>query len=120
MADALRLSDRLKTTVSDYNQAYEDWRVYIHDHKDLIIDNSVKYTLKPEDMEQYLHRPELYLREVHGITALKYIWIFMFINELITDIDFNHLNNTLYVPDTKYIDKLLNIFKAVIAAGKKR
>lgn len=120
MADKPRLADRLNDYMSKYNQSYDDWRIYIQDHKQLIIDNSIKYTISPEDMEQYLYRPELYLKEVHNIKELKYIWIFMFINELVSDMDFNQLNNTVYVPDTGYIAKLLSTFKAVIAAGIKR
>jgi len=118
--DQIKLSDRLNNYISKYNQAYEDWRIYIQDHKQLILDNSTKVIITPEDMEQYLFRPELYLKENHNIKDPKYIWIFMFINELVSDMDFNQLNTNVRIPDTSYIDKLLSIFKAVIAAGIKR
>lgn len=119
MPEAVRLSDRLLTNISTYDQANEDYRVYIQDHKSLIIKNSTLASITLEEMEQYRYIPAMYLKEVHEIDR-KYLWIFLYINDIIYVTDFNDLISTVRIPDIEYIDNLLSIFKAVSAAGKLR
>lgn len=117
--DLSRLSVRLLKQLPIYNETHEAWKLYIHDHKANILANATLVTVDPENMGQYIYRPDTYLVEQFSIDK-KYVWIFLFINDFANHIEFDDLVTTVYIPDPTYINGLLQTFKSVIAAGAKR
>ena len=119
MATIATLSERYLTSTNPLSPEDNDWRLFIHDHKANILSNSVLHAVDLNAMIPYEYRPAEYLTAVLKADA-RLDWIFLFINNLATDIEFTRRLTSLWVPDLAYITDLRQTYQAIVAASKKR
>lgn len=88
-----------------------EWKIVVHDHKEYIKRNSHVYPTNVEEIHTYRYRPIQYLNEKHGITR-EYVWIVLFINDIVSAREFAGNIQYLYIPQIEIIDKLFNSYRS--------
>lgn len=111
MSTVIPLSDRYATLLSGIDDPDEEWMQMVMDHKENIKDNSNYVDITPDVLNSYRYRPGDYLYEVWHISR-SYIWIFKYINDLTTVVDFDIPLTGVYVPSVQYITELRSTYKA--------
>lgn len=92
--------------ISNYHKDInKSWQQYVEDHREFIIQNSKYITVDPDIINEYLYRPIDFIKEYLKIT-IDIHWIFMYINNIKTNMDFNTQIDRLYIPDTDIIKEL--------------
>ena len=90
-----RLSERLTTVSEEYGPEDEIWKQFVRDHKKWLQQNSNLRSYTPEFMVQYRYRPEDFVILNEGDPSM--CWIFLFINDLRSQSDFNEARTRYYV-----------------------
>lgn len=105
-----------KTTVLE--DIEEEWRLMIQDHKENIKASGTKVLLDPDIIQEYLYRPDDYLQEQRNVNR-AITWIFLYINDLASKMEFNTSLEEIYVPRESYILDLRSTYRAILASRKK-
>lgn len=100
-------STRLNALSKGYADGSDAWRLFIQDHKQLILENSVLVTISKSTIHTYKYRIEEYLKSIgHPITLA---WIVLYINNIKSNLEFKDLDS-LYIPTESYIESLYQLF----------
>jgi hypothetical protein len=87
--------------------AFPFWEQFIMDHKELIKENSVTHTIDSNKMHDVKFRLYQYMREQRYETS--YIWIILFVNDIIDETNFVNLTSIL-IPKIEFIRDLYKQF----------
>ena len=90
-----RLSERLTAVSEEYGPEDEIWKQFVRDHKKWLQMNSDLRTFTPEYMVQYRYRPEDFIQVYEADPSM--CWIFLFINDIRSQADFNEAKTRYYV-----------------------
>lgn len=103
-----RLSERL-SEIRKYGTDDIAWANFVRDHKDYIKRKSKLRRFLPEELIKYRYRPqEFYTKESGG--PIWMTWIFLFINDIREQSQFNENRLKLYVPGAEVIEELHQIY----------
>lgn len=106
----MSLIKTLQEKQMEYSNTDSGWRQYVFDHLTNIKYNSVLVSIPKDEMFRYRYRPSSFL-EIKKINR-EYTWIFLLINQLENNKDFNNLAFVLVMnPDN--ITKLYNQYDIV-------
>lgn len=112
------ISSALLNKTSVLEGMEEEWRLMIHDHKEAIKANGTKVLLDPDVIQEYLYRPDDYLSE-HKNMNRSLTWIFLYINNLPSKMEFNTSLEEIYVPKESHITDLRSTYRAILTSRKK-
>ena len=112
------ISSALLNKTSVLEGMEEEWRLMIHDHKEVIKANGTKVLLDPDVIQEYLYRPDDYLVEQKN-TNRALTWIFLYINDLPSKMEFNTSLEEIYVPKESHITDLRSTYRAILTSRKK-
>jgi hypothetical protein len=114
----VRLSDHLKTLKTTYETYGAGFMTYIKDHKENIRSNGELVLIDADRMNMYQYRPGAFLRDIKRISpGLE--WIFLYINDFSSSIDFNDEIRQVYVPSETHIDNLYIQYMSALSARQK-
>ena len=112
------ISSALLNKTSVLEGMEEEWRLMIHDHKEVIKANGTKVLLDPDVIQEYLYRPDDYLVEQKN-TNKALTWIFLYINDLPSKMEFNTSLEEIHVPKESHITDLRSTYRAILTSRKK-
>lgn len=112
------ISSALLNKTSVLEGMEEEWRLMIHDHKEVIKANGTKVLLDPDVIQEYLYRPDDYLVEQKN-TNRALTWIFLYINDLPSKMEFNTALEEIYIPKESHITDLRSTYRAILTSRKK-
>lgn len=110
------LQEYITSTQSVIENTDIEWRLFVKDHRDRILENSVVMTLNNNDSSYYEYR----LRDLliaHGIKP-ELRWIVLWINQLYSEMEFHDIH-TLYIPSYKQIKEYYDQYKIIRSELKK-
>lgn len=108
-----RLSDRIKNkTLSKLGPEDPNWVQFIHDHKDYLREKCARKEYVPLDLVQYKNCPAEFVVANHG--DLNVTWIFMLLNDLQVDSDFNESLNRLWIVNMDEIRTLRKYYESSV------
>ena len=100
------LSRQLKLEVPTYTKDVDQtWTTYVEDHRSVIIETSTTMVVDPDVINEYLYRPIDFLKEHLRLSENLY-WIFMYINNLTSNMGFNRDIDKLYIPSQEVVSDL--------------
>lgn len=107
----MSLVDWIKKNYANYNlsDTNSEWRLFIKDHRQLIVENSSTYLLDADDNELYRFRPKEFLK-ANNIDP-DIFWIVLWINQIYNEIEFNNIKELL-IPRVEYIKSLYEQYRS--------
>lgn len=107
----MSLVDWIKKNYASYNLSDTDseWRLFIKDHRQLIIKNSNMCFLDADDNELFRFRPKEFLE--HNKIDPDILWIVLWINQIYNEIEFNNIKE-LFIPKIEYINSLYEQYRS--------
>lgn len=93
----------INTRYNRYNASDPNWRQYVIDHRQLILNNSTDIPVDPNLMNTYTYRIRDFLTKINTDPAID--WIVLYINQLFTNENFVDVKK-LFIPSVSFIDKL--------------
>ena len=96
-----------------YNSGAVDWRQFLQDHREYIIDRSTLVNVTPNEMTYYKYRIRKYL--AHKGYSGKFDQVFRLINRLPRDQMFNETVTSVYLPDSDVIAELRRSYQTLQA-----
>ena len=103
---SLNLRSKIEKLEADLE---EEWVRYVKDHRDDLIRTSSIISIQPDTLNMYIYRPQDYLSKVHSY-PVSVTWIFLYLNEYSSYLDFNRNSVEVYLPSMELIKDLRQKF----------
>ncbi len=106
MSKIIPLAKIITSDISTYHKdVTRNWGQYVEDHRDNIITGSTQMMVEPDVINEYLYRPVDFVKKYLKLN-IDIHWIFMYINKIHTNMDFNTKLDRLYIPNSDMIKEL--------------
>ena len=104
----MALIDLLTNSLDNYDDLDPDWKNFILDHKQYLIDKSTMAIISTSYMQGYRYSLRRYLRSISY--NIHCAWIVGLVNNLPTDVMFTDTVNSLRLPPFSVIESLYTTY----------